>query len=175
MSKLHEKTNHPNLFKETYWGNFPYDPVKYPDHDACIKNRNDFVELFSIKEFNDSLKKIYGRQHLYGIDHQEYYRTTDGKWVYVNSTYTVANPAMDELGLVEIPTLYGARAKTYVIVFNTWQERSKWRADVDKRINRKDLLTSLTRSFELPYSSFEAPDPKGNPLLLPMTVWPQII
>ncbi len=117
-------TNHPNIYKRVYWGNFINDE-KYSDQDMNIifNNRNQFIQDFGIKAYKKPTCKItnfYYKMKSKGlkIDHFEHYVSFNKKVIVVSSPYTPAGPFDNYLeeGWTQIYPLYHSSATTFIIL-----------------------------------------------------------
>lgn len=85
----HELTNHSNIYKSVYWGNFQYDQSIA----NIIHNRNRFINDFNIKSVKSvNIISDYCYHHANGyyhrlFDHIETYKTNDNKFIIVISPY----------------------------------------------------------------------------------------
>ncbi len=137
-------TNYPNIYKNTYWGNF----IKREDTDinSIIENRNKFITDFDIKsiqknlpeyiykalwklliEKNLDLKLIRDKWRCSDLinnyctffDHKETYKTKSGNFIIVFSPYNeLDGEKIEELGFERIYNLYHKDAFTYVKQFS---------------------------------------------------------
>lgn len=95
MQYLYELTEHPYLFKNTYWDMFiDYENPHHFD-DTIIANRNKFVKDYQIKCHPANIPNYVHDQYWdfqntnYGlVDHVEVYRTHDRKNIVLSSPYT---------------------------------------------------------------------------------------
>jgi len=77
------QTNYPDIFKNTYWGNF-YDTVK----PHLIENRNAFIaefDIINIKKRPEYISKEYDL--IKNTDHNETYYTKNKDYVLISSPY----------------------------------------------------------------------------------------
>ena len=96
--EVYNYTQYPELFMNTYWGNFRVDPHR-AGAEVFIPNRNEFIKEFNItgvaelpyklfKEFIKPLKERYTAC----FDHTEcYYSHYNKKYIFVSSPYLEAH------------------------------------------------------------------------------------
>jgi hypothetical protein len=129
MTFFFEKTKHPKIFKDTYWGGFSVENAAY-DTSEFIKNRDDFVLKNKVKALKTcpSLQSHNKQTKLF--DHCELYQQETGQLILVNSPYGEVTEELATIGFEETAPLYHPHAKTFVKHFETL-------ADVKKFANSK--------------------------------------
>jgi hypothetical protein len=112
-----DKTEHPEIFKYTYWGGFLYSNEKA----GIIENRDRFIVDYDIKDHKRSgLKKIYrwlDAQQKNGceLDHTEVYITNDKRLIVITSPFKHVNPSdFEDRGWTPIYPLYNRNAYTFM-------------------------------------------------------------
>lgn len=129
MTFFFEKTQHPKIFKDTYWGGFSVENAKY-DIDEFVSNRNDFVAEYGIRTYQGGGKgELSGLSNLPMFDHLELY-WNDGGFILVNSPYGDKSAEMTELGFNEVPQMYAPDAKSYVKQFSIKKDIEKFTASL---------------------------------------------
>ena len=130
MTKIYEFTNHPNIFKNCYWGNFD----KKDNSDTTnqiIENRNRFIFFNRIKCYKKMPRYIYSTiyddingklYHFY--DHVECYRTYNNNYILICSPYGEYDDKFDELGWTKIDKLYSHNASTYMKIIEYKNKKS---------------------------------------------------
>jgi len=114
MEHLYTKTQHPKMYRITYWGHPKYDD----SYANIIDNRNKFPNDFDIKCYMSNykrpqyiLKEIKPRY----IDHPEVYINKDRDYVIISSPYS---PKCSEYhlanGWTEIYPMYNSSARTFI-------------------------------------------------------------
>ena len=116
-------TDHPSVFRETYWGNFDADNL--PDA-QIVANRNAFAVEHAVTGFvGGEIPESQDRMY----DHPELYRCENG-YVYIVSPYD-ADSSVDEraaaAGMTRCSPLYHPRATTYIREFSGKREFNAWR------------------------------------------------
>ena len=109
-TKVYTKTNYPNIFKGTYWGNLDTNLITH----EIIQNRNQFIEDYDIKK-----SVILPRYCKVGMKFHtsllEGYLTHDKKYVMLSSVFSkryVRGYISD--GWTPIYQLYGITTHSYV-------------------------------------------------------------
>lgn len=113
-------TNHPTLFKSSYWGCFKVE--NNTEMDDIARNRNEFAEEFEIESYSGSDKPV-SRSPLF--DHCELYRCKSG-YVYVSSPYGEHDEIATEKGFARYKKLYSPHATTYVKLFERKAEFNRF-------------------------------------------------
>ena len=153
-------TDYPEIFSNTYWGDFQNAP-----DEGIIKNRNNFIKDYKIKEYKfGAYKGDSIMLNQIGVDqtrkyaHLEYYITHDGANIVVISPYgsqefisenedNVDNQYYIQRGWTKIPKLYSQDANTYIKkIYQNLKDNPKLR----------DML-SIERHFE--YTNTKTEDP----------------
>ncbi len=117
-------TSHKKLFENTCWGaNYHFDDFTKKEDIQIGKNRDEFVKQLNLKsQINRIPKRIKPENYELKIDgddvrdHNEYYKTIDGKIVSVTSPYSVSPEKHDFItknGYIKTEMLYNALASTY--------------------------------------------------------------
>jgi len=83
-------TNYPNIYNGTYWGRFDNHNDRLES--SIIENRNNFINDFNIKKVISSkipqyIRKQIENQDNLDLDHREYYKNNDNKYVVIISPY----------------------------------------------------------------------------------------
>lgn len=117
-NKIYHYTKKPNLFKNTYWGQFD---KKNIDNEIVL-NRNRFVIDYDIKKKSSLNKEVYFYLkeliELNVIDHLEIYKNRNNEYVVVISPYTKKHDTIfKSCGFKEIYKLYNNNAYTYIRVY----------------------------------------------------------
>ena len=116
--KFYSQTKFPNIFKNSYWGNF-----SGKGDQSIFNNRNNFVLEYDVKAYKKM--PLYIQRPLYAemnetqdfkYDHLELYVTKDKKYILICSPY--GDEYDDEFytrGWMKIDKLYSPSASTYMI------------------------------------------------------------
>ena len=121
MTYVYELTNHPNIFKHTYWGSFQRSKI-CDINDEIIENRNRFIFFNKIKCFkmpkyiSRSIYDDINGKHYNFYDHIECYRTYNNNYILICSPYEEYDEKFHELGWQKIDKLYRQCASTYMKV-----------------------------------------------------------
>ena len=113
-----DMTDHPLIFKNAYWGGFETRTnQKNAGMDEVFANRNEFVREFSLVRC--SRIPQYARRHAERtrddwMDHAEFYKDSNGKYVVVVSPYKEHDDLMFRSGWHKYKPLYAPHAHTYV-------------------------------------------------------------
>jgi hypothetical protein len=139
MKFFYEKTSHPGIFKNTYWGSFEIPPSSLAE--MFFKNRDKFVKEFGI------VSSFYSRSRLSDIlgsdfcDHLEMYRTVKKQLIVVVSPYNQPSDNAPEIassmGFRIYAPMYHPWARTFIAVFSNGTSFRKALATA-KRINREN-------------------------------------
>lgn len=128
--QYYDKTNYPEIFSNTYWGQCDYDEQtkeREKNLDEIFTNRNNFIINYKIKKYKTNqpqylLKHIYKYKYdcqpiISEYDHVEFYETMDNTYIIVISPYN-DGPECDEklnnLGWTKINNLYSFSGSTYI-------------------------------------------------------------
>ena len=112
MLKNYEATEHPDLYKKTYWGNFEHDPMDT----VTINNRNKFAQSVT---GHHNYRIIGEGDYRWLFDHFEIYTHELGYIVVVSPYKSVENQSyLTELGFVEFNRLYSEFCNTYIMLVN---------------------------------------------------------
>jgi len=113
-----DKTYRPDIYKNTYWGNFDFIDSFQTFSQTIITNRNKFIPEYNIikcptppKYITDHLADRLGIRY----DHVEYYKTKDN-YIIISSPYNYCNhdEAYESRGFKKIYPLYAMNATTYI-------------------------------------------------------------
>ena len=113
--KARDATKYPALF-QNYWGSFT---IKKNDTitPEIIENRNRFVEEFGIsKQVN--YQALWPFTSNSNFDHQEKYKTRNGKIILICSNYFGDYPATHWLKMKIYNKLYSTEATTFIRILN---------------------------------------------------------
>ena len=128
--KNYEKTEYPEIYMNTYWGNFTDDA-----DEEIINNRNNFIKDFEIigimKEEKKmiELKQILINKYLTFFDHIEIYKTINNTYIFITSPYGLEKNEM--LGFKKIYNLYSHYSNTFYIEY----EKSEITRDIKRMKN----------------------------------------
>lgn len=128
--RAYQLTNHLNLFKNVYWGNWTITSDNRQAYQEQALARDKLVEQFQIVSSARS-KLSYHFQEFGGdvVDHLEIYRTRTGSVVVVFSPYKGRNdnlpPKLMRLGFTMYATLYDPGCITWVAEFPGPRELSR--------------------------------------------------
>ena len=120
-------TNHPELFRDTYWGSFRL-AREAEITPAIIANRNRFAEKWRIKARSHAMlprPTVLGGED---YDHVEQYRDEAGLLVLVCSNYGDGIPPPAILGMRKIPPLYSTDATSYAARYTLTEARARLEA-----------------------------------------------
>ena len=127
-----EATKYPELYADTYWGNFNNDTDRCAA--AVIEARNQFAYEFDlVRQLNQyPLGDDHGLPHVF--DHAEVYATRQGRVLVVFSPYEKDVSLLEEAGLTRYgPSIYSTRTSTYFGLFDNMQEYQEWAVGLDAR------------------------------------------
>jgi hypothetical protein len=128
--KTYEKTKHPRIYKNSYWGwfnEFYQDAAgAYHTNDTCkpeiIQARNEFVENNNIVAPCDYRCMHALQDSSTGrLDHLESYRSKDGKIFVFCSNYDDHKYPLS-IGFIPCKNMYSTAAKTYMRIFQDLNE-----------------------------------------------------
>lgn len=138
--KNYQKTNYPKLFKNTYWGDSPIDN-EFINYDGTHSNRDDIAEKFCIKNHIEttSIFPVFSSGNFYPwIDHIEFYRLKDGRFMLLNSPYIgalngteVAKEKLSSIDFIDVLPVYCMSAQSMVMFFLSKKEIRKFFEDID--------------------------------------------
>ena len=123
-----EATGHPELFRDTYWGNFRTDGNAEMVAPSIISNRNRFVAEWRIKGRSHALlprPMVLGGED---FDHVEQFRDEAGLLVLVCSNYGDDIPPPAILGMRKIPAMYCEGATSYAARYTLTEARARLEA-----------------------------------------------
>ena len=119
--KIYELTDRPELFKNTYWGNFTleeFDETSENTREVC-NNRNEVVKALGLKSVSNF--RIYNKRDkaIAGwFDHAEVYNTVDRGRVLIVSPYSHVIGVPMALNVHPLPPLYSTHAISVAIFQN---------------------------------------------------------
>lgn len=120
MGESYNKTNYPNIYKHTYWGNFDYEKNKYSITKNIIDNRNKFIEEYNVKIKKNPpqyISKEADRNLYRFFDHVEFYQN-EKFYIIIISPYNHLNEIdlnkLKELEFQSIYQLYSINAFSFV-------------------------------------------------------------
>ena len=121
-------TNHPALYKNTYWGTFKANDFYRLNSDDILRNRNEFKRKFGIVRVDTSRSLLFRRdmECMDVFDHVEIYLATGGRRILVTSPYfdgghstkAEKEDKLVTLGLDSLPAMYCDHALTYYREFD---------------------------------------------------------
>lgn len=127
--KTYERTKHPALFRETYWGSFGVDQNADDITPEIITNRDAMAERFKIVDRArattvwELIEALYSHYGISNADHAEGYRLKGGGILLLVSPYDVTEPLP---GFSEIPPVYSVNARSFVRVFASTMAARKY-------------------------------------------------
>lgn len=128
-----DATRYPNLYRDTYWGNFQMDRNGHAITPEIIENRNRFAGRWRLRQSVGGVGRYPATERGEDFDHPETYKDAEGWVVLVVSNYNGPPPAV--LGLVRIAPIYGRGVESYVGRFASMKElRARLDACGGKRI-----------------------------------------
>lgn len=133
MTKYYELTKYPNIFKNTYWGDFFINNCNNDNN--IFTNRNEFVEKYNIKKnvsISDIPNYIYKEFENLGSarDHIECYLTNDNKYILVSSPYNnYNNNIYHDNGFLSYEKLYNS-AYTYIKIINNKSKKKSSKLNI---------------------------------------------
>lgn len=121
----YDTTDYPNIYKQTYWGNFEYKPGHFSATSEIINNRNKFVKDYDIQKCvlikPEFIYEMVNRSKYNYLDHVECYKANNGDYVLISSPYT-KNYDQDHLddGWTKIYQMYSSckHDSSYVKIVN---------------------------------------------------------
>lgn len=132
-----EKTQHFDIFRNTYWGGFKIPPNSPPE--KLFENRDKFVKEFGIKSCCYSRTRLMDVLGCQFCDHIETYRTVKKQFIVVVSPYDFEPDQVSALacamGFRLYAPMYHPKANTFVAIFKTGFEYRK-AINAAKRIKR---------------------------------------
>jgi hypothetical protein len=85
-------TEYPEIYEQTYWGNFEYNPNHFTSTQEIINNRNKFIKDYCIEKIvlikPQFIREMVNRSKRKYLDHVECYKKSSGEYVLVSSPYT---------------------------------------------------------------------------------------
>ena len=113
-----DATDHPKLFRQTYWGNFALgDEVITPD---IYANRNKLVQEWKLTRAVEAFIPRPALPPRCDFDHPEVYRDRDGGIVLVVSNYN--GPPPRALGMQHVDQVYSTATQSYLRRFDSIKE-----------------------------------------------------
>ena len=117
-------TNYPKIYKGIYWGNFKIERNNNITQEI-LENRNKLIEEYDIKcnckipqYINDEIRKMETEIGFGILDHIEFYKTNDRKYLLITSPYNDKNMSKyEEIGWNEIYKIYSIDASSYIKIF----------------------------------------------------------
>lgn len=121
-----DKTNYPRIYNQTPWGSYVMRGECDAPEEIC-ENRNKFIEEYNIKNspstdktpqyVKKAVKQYYNQDKDY-VDHGEWYKTHDNKWIGIispnlNKNHEKYQQAIDD-GWKEIPKMYTYGATSFM-------------------------------------------------------------
>jgi hypothetical protein len=166
MARYYEKTNYPQLFKKTYWGTFNADTD--PNYSSkIVANRNLFVENYKIISVLEPKDRDVVRNSCDLFDHDEYYKTRDGKVVLLTSPYPnrFQNPSLvtlaERLGFKQVFDLYCEKADSYIRFFDSVKDFHIFIKDIAKNralLRKKDDHQPINIIDPIVFATFHGND-----------------
>lgn len=130
MARFFELTKFPKIYRKTYWGSFTTDDRTIDEINEIIRiirNRNKFIETHGIvKSFHvhtlprrvGGVLREKGMYEYLPLDHVEFYKTKDNKFIMVNSPYIKEDSNKYQLlidhGFEKADNLYFENATTFI-------------------------------------------------------------
>lgn len=138
MSKLSDLTEHPKLYKDTYWGNFLSNNDDLNDNSPIFANRNKFAKEYKLKRHTHKCTKKIEKEFSYQntkctFDHGEFYVDFEGNYVIVSSPYGCYDDKYMALGWTPYHKLYSPMAYTYVKVITSAKNEKVEKTKAQKR------------------------------------------
>ena len=114
--RYYNNTNYPNIFKETYWGNFDLETTDLLSMKNIFYSRNKFVDDFKIKKSTRKYPQwVENEKSHRDFDHVEVYKDIHNQYVIIFSNY---HSKIDEIAnnhkFKKYSPLYRDDATTYI-------------------------------------------------------------
>ena len=154
-----DKTKYVRLYNQTPWGSYRMRCDEDAPEEIC-ENRNKFVEKYNIKNSPScdktpkyvmkAVKQYYNQDKDY-VDHGEYYKTHDNKWIgIISPNITKHNKkyqqAIDD-GWIEIPKMYSPSCITFMKYLYSNSKKKEMKEDDKMKVICKTISKYVNKTY----------------------------